>query len=269
MVDGIIGKLLDHLQETGIYDDAMIVVTADHGAAFVHGHHRRYATGDYSNAVQLMSVPLFVKEPGQADGRINDANVDGADLLPIMAGGLGFQVPWSVDGRVAESDTHDPDDTKVLRFLVSPFGAADRPDPEHVVTMREFAAEVLAFGSPGTPGDPLADLYAASPHAAMRGRDVADLAAGSSPARVTLDADIASLPGRVLLRGTLSGIERPDGGPRRWIAVSSQGRVVGLAPVEADGGFVTAVLDADGSPVTGARFHLVESGRLLALSGGE
>jgi hypothetical protein len=78
-----------------------------------------------------------------------------------------------------------------------------------------------------------------------------------------LDADVASVPGRVLLRGEVSGVSVSPG---TWMAVSSRGRVVGLAPVRRNGRFETVVVESDGSPVFGARFHLIESGRLRDLT---
>jgi hypothetical protein len=129
--------------------------------------------------------------------------------------------------------------------------------------MRDFASAVLSFGSPGVPGDPLAALYAGTPHDGLRGRLVADLEGRPSSGTVTLDADVASVPGRVLLRGEVSGVSVSSG---TWMAVSSRGRVVGLAPVRRNGRFETAVVESDGSPVFGARFHLIESGRLRELT---
>jgi arylsulfatase A-like enzyme len=32
-VDTLIGQLLDHLEKTGLYDSALVVITADHGAS--------------------------------------------------------------------------------------------------------------------------------------------------------------------------------------------------------------------------------------------
>jgi hypothetical protein len=97
MVDGLIGELLDQLEESGLYDDAMLIVTADHGAAFMEGYHLRGVMGDYANSLEVMSIPLFIKAPGQRVGAVNDANIQNVDLLPILADTAGFRIPWSVD----------------------------------------------------------------------------------------------------------------------------------------------------------------------------
>ena len=60
-VDTLLGRLLDALRANGLYDDAVIVVAADHGASFVTGKPRRPATRD--NVGAIAPVPLFVKLP--------------------------------------------------------------------------------------------------------------------------------------------------------------------------------------------------------------
>ena len=62
-VDAYMGKLFDLLREQGLYDEAVIVVTGDHGEFFgpgVYGH------GVMHEAV--LHVPLLVKLPGNAHG---------------------------------------------------------------------------------------------------------------------------------------------------------------------------------------------------------
>ena len=45
-VDRLVGRLLDALRARGLFDDAVIVVAADHGASFVTGQPRRPANRD-------------------------------------------------------------------------------------------------------------------------------------------------------------------------------------------------------------------------------
>ena len=94
--DTLIGQLLDRLESQGMYDKSMVVLTADHGNSFTPGQPRRILTD--RNAGELMWVPLFLKAPGQARGRVDDRNWEHVDLLPTMADMLGVRVPWRVDG---------------------------------------------------------------------------------------------------------------------------------------------------------------------------
>ncbi len=103
-VDDLIGVLVDELRARGMYDDALIVVTADHGISFEQGAPIRSIEGQPLTAASIpdvLWVPLFVKEPGQTTGEVSDANVLSIDVLPTIADVLGVELPWAVDGRSA------------------------------------------------------------------------------------------------------------------------------------------------------------------------
>ncbi len=55
-VDKLLGKLLSRLRDTGSFDDALILVTADHGASFRVDAHRRAL--EERNIVDIISIPL-------------------------------------------------------------------------------------------------------------------------------------------------------------------------------------------------------------------
>jgi len=65
--DRILGQFLERLQEIGIYDDALIVVTADHGASSEPGDVRRSL--QERSLAESLGVPLFIKKPRQTRGR--------------------------------------------------------------------------------------------------------------------------------------------------------------------------------------------------------
>ena len=94
--DKVLGTVVDRLKRQGLYDQAVMVVTADHGEGFTPGDRTR-ALGPY-NAAQLMWVPTLIKAPHQTQGRIDDRNWEHVDLLPTVADLAGLTVPWKVDG---------------------------------------------------------------------------------------------------------------------------------------------------------------------------
>jgi len=103
-VDELLGDLFDRLRSEGAYDDALIVITADHGISFEPGGITRANNGEPLTAEatpDLLWVPLFVKEPGQHRGTVDDRNVLTVDILPTIADVLDVELPWSVDGRSA------------------------------------------------------------------------------------------------------------------------------------------------------------------------
>lgn len=96
-LDRVLGRLFERLDEIGSWDEAMIVVVADHGASFVPGEHRRWPYEN--NRDDLYRVPLFVKYPHQGPGRVVDTPVYGIDILPTIVDALGIDTDWSFDGR--------------------------------------------------------------------------------------------------------------------------------------------------------------------------
>lgn len=100
--DQIVGELMAELKAKGIYDDAAIVVVADHGASFKPDQPFRHVTVD--NLDGIAYAPFFFKAPGQTEGRIDDSNVLTIDVLPTLASELGVTIQWSIDGAPAGSD---------------------------------------------------------------------------------------------------------------------------------------------------------------------
>jgi hypothetical protein len=95
-VDSLLGELLNRLKQLGIYDEALVVLTADHGVGFVVGEQRR-GLGD-NNRLEVLGVPLLIKRPGQVVGNQSDLPTESIDILPTIAeiAGLSLQAP--VDG---------------------------------------------------------------------------------------------------------------------------------------------------------------------------
>jgi hypothetical protein len=106
-VDRLLGRLLDALHSTGVWDDAVVVVTADHGVAFVTGEPRRPV--EARNIGAIAPVPFFVKLPGQKEGRIADSAVRTIDVLPTIAKAAGIRLPWKAQGMPADERPVDPD----------------------------------------------------------------------------------------------------------------------------------------------------------------
>jgi hypothetical protein len=97
-VDTYVGEVIDELKAEGIYDDALIVVLADHGVTVrPDTYHRRHATEETIGDVA--AIPLFIKYPNQVGaGIVDDYRVETIDILPTIADVLDVNVPWSVDG---------------------------------------------------------------------------------------------------------------------------------------------------------------------------
>jgi Sulfatase len=96
-VDRILGEIVRRLRVSRLWNRSLLVVTADHGVSFHPGDERR--TVDARNVSDIAFVPLFVKEPEQRVGRVDDRAARTIDVLPTIADTLGLVIPWHVDGR--------------------------------------------------------------------------------------------------------------------------------------------------------------------------
>ena len=95
--DTFIGQVVARLKLTGVYDDTLLVVTADHGVSFKGGGPIRGVTK--VNVPDIAWTPLFVKAPSQRTGGVDDRAAESIDVLPTIADDLGIKLPWPVDGR--------------------------------------------------------------------------------------------------------------------------------------------------------------------------
>ncbi len=96
MVDQNIHAFFDKLKRLGLYDRALIIVTADHGEEF--GEHGTYGHGNVYE--QSAHVPLLIRFPhGQHGGTRYPHVVQLADLYPTILGVLGVPLPKPVDGQ--------------------------------------------------------------------------------------------------------------------------------------------------------------------------
>ena len=95
--DRLLGVALKRLRETGLWDRALVVVTADNGESFGRFGDRHLITPRKSAAVGL--TPLFVKLPGQRRGRVVRRLVRTVDVVPTIAHAVHLQIPWATEGR--------------------------------------------------------------------------------------------------------------------------------------------------------------------------
>jgi hypothetical protein len=228
-LDTMLGRLIGRLDETGTWDETMVVVIADHGASFVAGEHRRWPYED--NRDDLYRVPMFVKYPGQATGQTNDDPVFGIDLLPTIVDTLDIETDWRFDGislhEVAGSDRpHQP-----IWWCCSKEGAS---------TDLEVLFEQVERNHTWVPDQTSwLGVAGAGPYAGMIGDPVEDLAIGESEAfqwSLDLGSDlIEGDGGRGMAQTYLSGrVVLPPGFDPDSVLVSVNGRIGGMGTLTRD-----------------------------------
>lgn len=106
LVDRLVGSLVKRLRDLGLYDPALVVITADHGTSFRPGESRRRVTP--TNYSDILSVPLLIKYPHQQHGGVDDRSAETTDILPTILDVLQVDAGWQLDGRSLLDDAAAP-----------------------------------------------------------------------------------------------------------------------------------------------------------------
>ena len=95
--DAVVGKLLRQLKLLGLYDGAVIGVTADHGESL--GAHGEDTHGVFLYD-ETIHVPLLIKLPQASGGGKRITNrVELVDILPTLLQEAGIEIPKEVQGK--------------------------------------------------------------------------------------------------------------------------------------------------------------------------
>ncbi|NOZ26548.1 MAG: sulfatase [Chloroflexi bacterium] len=95
-LDDQLARLLDRLDALGLAEDTIVVFTSDHGdMLWSHGWMKKQAPYEES-----ISVPFLIRWPGVLPaGRVCDALVGTVDILPTLAGLMGWDLPSGQEGQ--------------------------------------------------------------------------------------------------------------------------------------------------------------------------
>jgi hypothetical protein len=230
--DQLLGELVEALESNGLYDDALIIVTSDHGLSFEPERHSRHA--DATTLPEIAAVPLLVKYPNQVEGGTSDLPAQLIDLLPTVADVLDIAMPWPTDGRSLLDEDQDEERIRTFRSRMERFEIkADEASP-----WRALPTKLERFPSTGD-----GHLYTIGPYREMVAQPVADVNVDAESADIAVDlvgADqysdfthsAAHVP--VQVRGRLVGnLAASD---ERWVAIAVNGTI----------GTVVRTFDRDG-----------------------
>jgi arylsulfatase A-like enzyme len=95
-IDDALGRVFAYLDETGQWDDTLIIFTSDHGEQ-LGDHHLLGKVGYFDESFR---IPLVIKDPdaGATAGHIDAAPTESIDVMPTILEWLGGEVPRAVDG---------------------------------------------------------------------------------------------------------------------------------------------------------------------------
>ncbi len=172
--DRLLGLLIERLQQTRLWDDALIVITADHGVSFQPGQSRREATEE--NAADILGIPLLIKVPGQTDPQLHDTSARTIDILATIADVLDAELPWAIDGRSLLGEDTPGSGTVVIhrnkgRRLNDHLELSYRPDAKY----RALDRKLGLFGA----GNTLESLYSVGDFGRLVGSRASDLSSAA------------------------------------------------------------------------------------------
>jgi hypothetical protein len=205
LADRMIGQLVARLKAVGMYDKALIVITADNGESFLHANHDRHVA-DAVTYTDIASTPLVIKLPDQHSGGYDDRHVRTFDVVPTIADAASLKMPWKVDGR-SILEHGDPAPVAVYREQgkkgrVFKTSLANYDRARRAALRRR--TELFSHG-----------LYGIGPHPELIGKSVDELGGQLAPAQATLDPE---------LRRALQSVDTT--GP--FLPANLAGRVTGM-----------------------------------------
>jgi arylsulfatase len=104
-LDEHLGRLFEGLRAQGVYERALIVLTADHGEEFFEHGGWWHGTTLYEEQI---NVPLIVKAPGaSAAGRVATGLAGIIDIAPTLLAAAGAPIPGEMQGRVLNLSSPD------------------------------------------------------------------------------------------------------------------------------------------------------------------
>lgn len=156
--DTLFGLIKASLEERGLWDDSLVVVTADHGAGFTSRVDRRKATS--RNLGWVASVPLFIKSPGQEEADVVDRHACASDILPEIAKRLEIDYPWEIQDCPA----------RTVKVRNPPTGTLEAPVDAMVDQRDKVIGRIDDLFTTGTGWGP---VYRSGPRKELIGRSVA------------------------------------------------------------------------------------------------
>lgn len=175
VTDALLGDLFAWLDAQGWYDDALVIVTADHGVGFTAGDRVRDPTSESFG--EIMSVPMLVKLPGQTAGAISDSDVRTTDVFPTILDVLGVEIDWAIEGRSLLLEPIDRGPKRQMRTD----GVVVEADPSMPAWDVALATKIRRFGSSG-----VMDVYEPGNHPLV-GMSVLSLDVGEAVGRAQVN----------------------------------------------------------------------------------
>jgi len=153
-VDREVGRLLDGYARTRPVDQALVVLTADHGESMME--HERWFTHGYQVYDEIVHVPLLVRGPGVEPGRFA-TTASSIDVVPTVLRFAGIEPPAHLAGAdLRRGSQLDPARTvySEASFTNHQWRAARRGNEKVVIAVKGKGRTILEQRSYDLSADP-------------------------------------------------------------------------------------------------------------------
>ena len=147
-LDYNVGRLVDTLKQQGMWDNTVLVYTADHGSHFLtRGREAEYKRTCHDASIHL---PLIITGPGFSGGNVVEEVVSLLDVPATLLDCAGIARPAGFRGRslrpLAAGEAPDWENVAFLQISESRVGRAIRT-PEYTYAVRAEGDGYAVFGS--------------------------------------------------------------------------------------------------------------------------
>lgn len=150
-VDAQIGRFLDLLESLALRESTVLIVTSDHGEAFLE--HRQFLHAELYRP--LLHVPLIVRLPGRRQGGVIHRLTTLTDIVPTVLELVGTPLPENFSGQpLPREDLTDSAPRTLFAYL-----GLSQARQDHQAYALHGAGWKLVYHDFAIPGEFVAELY--------------------------------------------------------------------------------------------------------------
>lgn len=123
-LDDEFGRLMDHMKQSGVFEDSYVIFTSDHGEMFERGASGHSLPLVFEPGIR---VPLIISAPGQTERRDVRQLTSNVDLLPSFLKIAGLDIPSWCEGQPLPGLGGAEDDQRGIYVVEAKANAAYGP----------------------------------------------------------------------------------------------------------------------------------------------
>ena len=155
-VDFEFGRLLDHLEQTGILDNSYVVVTSDHGELLERGVKGHVTPLLYE---PLVRVPLIISAPGQTERNDINTSTSSIDLLPTLLALTKHDIPAWCEGKLLPGLGGDEDSEREVYMLDAKSSSAFGKLSIFTIALRKGKHKIIMYRGYEVYGRDVFEIY--------------------------------------------------------------------------------------------------------------